>query len=199
VQRYLDEEIRFVCDRLGQSDVVLELGCGYGRVVWRLADVARLMIGIDVSHESLRLARSLTARDSRCRFVEMNAVRLAFPAGTFDAVVCVQDGICAFHVEQQALVREALRVVRSPGRVLFSSYSERFWPDRLEWFRLQAERGLVGAIDDEATRPGTIVCRDGFSVGTMTRESFEQLCAQLGVAARPTEVDGSSLFCEVMT
>jgi len=132
IQRYLGEEIRFVRDRLKRSDVVLELGCGYGRVVWQLAEVARLVIGIDVSHESLHLARLLTAPHLQCRFLEMDALRLAFPGGTFDAVICVQNGVCAFHVEQRALLREALRVVRSPGRVLLSSYSERFWSDRLD-------------------------------------------------------------------
>lgn len=199
VQRYLEEEIRFVRDRIARTDIVLELGCGYGRVVGQLAEVVRLAVGVDVSHESLRLARALTPPFQPCRFVQMDAVSLAFPGGSFDAVVCVQNGICAFHVDPDALVREALRVARSPGRVLVSSYSERFWPDRLEWFRLQAERGLVGAIDEAATRPGTIVCRDGFSVGTMTPASFQQLCARLGVAAALTEVDESSLFCEVLT
>lgn len=197
VQRYLREEIRFVRDRIARTDIVLELGCGYGRVAGQLAEAARLVVGIDVSYESLKLARALTPAALPCRFLDMDAVHLAFAAGSFDAVVCVQNGICAFGVDQEVLLREALRVVKSPGRVLFSSYSERFWADRLEWFRLQAERGLVGAVDEVATRPGRIVCRDGFSVGTMTPASFQRLCCRSGVAATLTEVDGSSLFCEV--
>jgi 2-polyprenyl-6-hydroxyphenyl methylase/3-demethylubiquinone-9 3-methyltransferase len=197
VQRYLQEEASFVCGRLGSSDVVLELGCGYGRFVWPLARVAGQVVGIDLSHENLRLARALTDRHLPCRFAAMDASKLGFAPASFDVVVCVQNGICAFHVNAVDLLREALRVVRSPGRVLFSTYSERIWPDRLDWFRLQAAQGLVGAIDEQATRPGTIVCRDGFSVGTMTPDLFRQACAELRVAPTLTEVDQSSLFCEI--
>ncbi len=196
VQRYLREEIRFVCRRLAPSDAVLELGCGYGRVVWQLANAARLVVGIDTSWESLRLAQTLTEPRAR-RFAVMDASRLAFRSNSFDAVVCVQNGVCAFHVDPVVLLTEALRVLRAPGRVLLSTYSERFWPDRLDWFRLQAAEGLVGAIDEQATRPGTIVCRDGFSVGTMTTAAFRAACATMGVEPRLTEVDRSSLFCEI--
>jgi SAM-dependent methyltransferase len=198
VQRYLREEIRFVCRRLEPSDAVLELGCGYGRVAWQLAGFARSVVGIDTSLDSLRLARALTGQRLGCRFVPMDAARLAFRSASFDAVVCVQNGICAFKMDPRALLAEALRVVRSPGRVLFSTYSERFWSERLEWFRLQAAEGLIGIIDEEATHPGTIVCRDGLSLGTMSAGDLVALCTSCGVTAGLTEVDGSSLFCEVV-
>jgi SAM-dependent methyltransferase len=198
VQRYLAEEIDFVCARVSTSDVVLELGCGYGRVVWPLARAARRVVGIDLAVENLRLGRSLTDPGLSCRFAAMNAARLGFPSAAFDVVVCVQNGVCAFHIDPVDLLREALRVVKSPGRVLFSTYSERIWPDRLEWFRLQAAQGLVGEIDEEATHPGTIVCRDGFSVGTMTPDLFRRACAELQVTPTLTEIDQSCLFCEVV-
>jgi len=197
VQRYLLEETRFVCQRLKPSDAVLDLGCGYGRVLRQFAQAARLVVGIDSSSESLRLARTLIDTQRTCCVAAMDAARLALPSQSFDAVVCMQNGVCAFHIDPRVLLGEALRVVRSPGRVLLSTYAERFWPDRLDWFRLQAAEGLVGAIDERATRPGTIVCRDGFSVGTMTDAAFRDLCADLGVTPVLTEVDGSSLFCEI--
>jgi len=197
VQQYLLEEARFVCQRLAPSDTVLELGCGYGRIMGQLSQAARSVVGIDTSAESLRLAKALSNPHQRCTFAQMDASRLAFRPRSFDAVVCVQNGVCAFHVDPAVLFAEALRVVRSPGRVLFSSYAERFWPARLDWFRRQAAEGLVGPLDELATRPDTIVCRDGFAVGTMSAAAFQGICTQLVVAPHLTEVDGSSLFCEV--
>jgi len=38
VKQYLEAEIDFVCDHLKGSEVVIELGCGYGRVALRLAE-----------------------------------------------------------------------------------------------------------------------------------------------------------------
>jgi SAM-dependent methyltransferase len=198
VRRYLEEEVRGVCQRLGPRDTVLELGCGTGRVAWQLAPPAARVVGIDISLESLGLAALSGGDESRCSFVAADATALAFPAARFDAVVCVQNGICAFRVDPVTVLREALRVTTRPGRVLLSSYTEGFWPERLAWFRLQAAHGLVGEIDEEATRPGEIVCRDGFSVGTMSREGFLRLCETVGVTPAITEVDGSSLLCDVV-
>ena len=197
VQQYLEAEIRHVQDRLESRDAVLELGCGYGRVSFRLAEVARRVIGIDVSLESVNLAEQLAGSESRCRFMHMDALELQFSDGEFDAVVCVQNGICAFGVDQEALLREAVRVVGAGGLALFSSYADRFWHDRLGWFELQAADGLIGPIDYAATGAGTIVCADGFRAGRLLPDEFESLCAKLGLECATSEIDGSSVFCEI--
>ncbi|MCX7022974.1 MAG: class I SAM-dependent methyltransferase, partial [bacterium] len=56
VKRYLEAEIGHVLSRIGPGDTVLELGCGYGRILRRIAGRARRAVGIDTSPESLRLA-----------------------------------------------------------------------------------------------------------------------------------------------
>ena len=196
VRRYLEAEIQFVLERLESSDAVLELGCGYGRVATRLAEVAGHVVGIDTSTESLEFARQLEGLNSRCEFLEMDALELAFDDAEFDKVICVQNGICAFGVDQKALLREALRVARPGGRLLFSTYSPRFWADRLRWFEAQAAAGLVGAIDYERTGNGAIFCKDGFSTGIVSPEAWGSLAASLGVNSTITEIDESSVWFE---
>jgi SAM-dependent methyltransferase len=196
VRQYLEAEIGHVAGRLRPSDAVLELGCGYGRVALRLAETARRVTGIDTARESLALARDLAG--SRCSFLGMNALELGFAAGAFDVVACVQNGICAFGVDQESVLREALRVTRPGGLLLFSTYSDRFWPHRLAWFEAQAAAGLVGAISYASSRDGVIVCEDGFRAGRLTAEDWRFLCSRVEVEPRITEVDGSSLFCEIV-
>ena len=198
VKQYLEAEIGFVLDRLQPSDVVLELGCGYGRVAFRLADVATSVVGIDTSSDSLTLARRLAGPESRCQFLQMDASAPTCPDGAFDLVVCVQNGICAFGVDPRRPIREALRMTRPGGRVAFSTYSAAFWPERLKWFEAQAAAGLLGAIDYDQTENGTIVCKDGFRAGTFSPEAFRDLCQALGVEPEITTVDESSVFCEVL-
>lgn len=198
VRRYLEAEIRHVLERIGPGDDVLELGCGYGRVAFELGRAGGRVVGIDTSCESLGLARDLASGDSVCEFLEMDALDLEFPDGEFDVVVCIQNGISAFGVDQVRLLREAVRVTRPGGRVMFSSYSKRFWPHRIQWFELQADRGLVGEIDYAATGDGVIACKDGFRSGTMSPAAFRALCARVGLKPAVTEVDGSSVFCELV-
>ncbi|MGA9811067.1 MAG: hypothetical protein WBQ56_25605, partial [Candidatus Sulfotelmatobacter sp.] len=121
---------------------------------------------------------------------------LKWAFATAPLTICIQNGICAFAVEQQQLFREAIRVTRSGGLVMFSSYTPQFWEHRLEWFEIQSAHHLIGEIDYQATGNGMIVCKDGFRATTADRTSFEKLAASLEVTPRITEVDGSSLFCE---
>ena len=198
VKQYLEAEIEFVVSRLRPTDSVLELGCGYGRVAFRLAEVAARVVGIDTSPESLILARHLACPESRCQFLQMDASAPTFRDGAFDVVVCVQNGICAFAVDPERLIREALRVTRPGGRALFSTYSAAFWSERLRWFESQAAAGLVGAIDYDQTENGTVVCKDGFRAGMFSPEAFRVLCRRLRVEPAITTVDDSSVFCEIL-
>jgi 2-polyprenyl-6-hydroxyphenyl methylase/3-demethylubiquinone-9 3-methyltransferase len=198
VKRYLEAEIEFVLDRTKSSDLVLELGCGYGRVLQRLMAKAKTVIGIDTSRDSLQLARALIGHIPSCHLLEMNAAALGFRDRQFDMTICIQNGISALQVNPRQLSGEAIRVTRAGGTVVFSSYAERFWNDRLEWFRIQSAHGLVGEIDDEATGHGVIVCKDGFRASTFGPEDFIAVAANFGITPKITEVDDSSIFCEIV-
>lgn len=197
IQQYLDAEIEYVLSRLSPADLVLELGCGYGRVLGRLAARVRCAVGIDTSRESLMLARDELRFTPNCRLLQMDAASLGFQGGSFDLTACVQNGISAFHVDGRRLIGEAVRVTRPGGLVLFSSYADAFWSERLAWFRLQAVLGLVGEIDEARTGDGVIVCRDGFTANTVRPDGFRELAAPFDADVRIFEIDGSSVFCEI--
>ena len=197
VRQYLEAEIGHVLGHVRPGDVFLELGCGYGRVMERIADRAGKVIGIDTSPANVQMARRLLADHGNCDVLRMDAISLGFRDQVFDVVVCAQNGISAFGVDPEALIAESVRVTRAGGRVLFSSYADGFWEPRLEWFRLQAEQGLIGEIDWDATGDGVIVGKDGFRATTIDAAGFEELTSNLAVQRRVVEVDGSSLFCEL--
>jgi 2-polyprenyl-6-hydroxyphenyl methylase/3-demethylubiquinone-9 3-methyltransferase len=197
VRRYLAAEMDHVQARLPVGGRVLELGCGYGRVLTALAPAAGLLVGIDTSYASLDLARHYLAGFPDVMLALMDAVRLAFPPATFDLVCCIQNGISAFRVDQRALMAAAVDVTRPGGRVLFSSYAEAFWDHRLAWFRLQAREGLLGEIDETATGRGVIVCKDGFRATTVTPDQFRSLSRGLGRQVTVDVVADASVFCEI--
>jgi 2-polyprenyl-6-hydroxyphenyl methylase/3-demethylubiquinone-9 3-methyltransferase len=195
---YLEAEIAFVLEHASGSARVLDMGCGYGRVLRRLAPRVRSAAGMDTALASLHMARGFVAGAGRVHLVAMDAARLGFADRTFDLTLCIQNGISAFHVDPPTLVSEAVRVTRPGGAVLFSTYAARFWEARLEWFEAQAAHGLVGEIDRDATGRGVIVCKDGFRSTTMDADGFRRLVEPLGLLPRIVEVDGSSLFCEIV-
>lgn len=198
VRQYFAAELSHVLGKIKPGDRVLDLGCGYGRVMPELSRKAGLVVGIDNSETSLLLAKETVNGISNCHLAAMNAVQMGFIEKSFDVVICIQNGISAFHVDQGALIRESLRVVRPGGVVLLSSYSGKFWDHRLEWFQLQADEGLLGEIDYEKTGAGVIVCKDGFKAFTVGPGRFLELAAGLGAVLNIVEVDDSSVFCEII-
>ena len=199
VKQYLEAEIELVLDKIRSSDLVLELGCGYGRVLGRLLANVDTVVGIDLSFTSINLSRDVFCKNPHCHLFVMDAIELGFCDRQFDRVICIQNGISAFGVNQRKLIEEALRVTKAGGEVLFSSYSERFWEDRLDWFRIQSKKKLVGEIDDEATGNGVIVCKDGFKASTVSPDDFIMLTSDLDINPIITEVDNSSIFYELRT
>jgi len=198
VKQYLEAEISFVINKCKSSDVLLDLGCGYGRVALRLEEKVNRIVGIDISKDNIQLAKELGRENSKCEFIEMNAVDLKFENNLFDVVICVQNGISAFNVDPEKLIEESIRVTKHNGILLFSSYSEKFWADRLEWFKLQSQEGLIGEIDYHQTKNGTIVCKDGFKSITFSKDDFLKLTANFNVEAALHEIDNSSIFCEMI-
>jgi len=198
VKAYLEAEIEFVLSKTTSSMLALELGCGYGRVLERLLPRVRMACGIDTSLSSLRMALEYLGRKPSVSLACMDSVQMGLRDRTFDLTICIQNGICAFAVDQQQLLQEAMRVTRSGGLVMFSTYTPQFWPHRLEWFELQSAHHLIGEIDHQATGNGVIACKDGFRATTADKVIFEKLAGSLKIVPRITEVDGSSLFCEIV-
>lgn len=198
IQQYLDAEVRFVIEQVQGANRVLELGCGYGRVLKEVAPHVARIVGNDISRLSLEFATSYLRAYKNCDLFRMDASQLAFGDGVFDAVFCIQNGISAFGRNRHRLVGEAIRVANEGGVVLFSSYSPRIWVDRLEWFRAQSAAGLLGKIDESRTKDGTIICQDGFRASTVGGDEFRTLFVELGLAPTVQEVDGSSVFAWAM-
>jgi 2-polyprenyl-6-hydroxyphenyl methylase/3-demethylubiquinone-9 3-methyltransferase len=194
IKQYLEAEIQFVISNVHHADLVLELGCGYGRAMKRVSPFVAWIGGNDISKDSLELARSHIEGRENCSVFLMDASQMAFDSCTFDAVFCIQNGISAFGVDQKRLIAESIRVTKENGIILFSSYSPKIWEARLQWFKKQSELGLIGEIDEDKSSNGTIVCKDGFRATPITGNQLAELFHERGLKTSIIEVDESSIF-----
>ena len=197
IKQYLEADTQFVLDRIQPSDNVLELGCGYGRVLKRLAEKVQKVTGIDIAEASLKLAQEYLMDIGNVELHYMTARSLKFDNQTFDAVIGIQNSISALKIEPQLLLEESMRVTKNGGKVFLSSYSEKIWDERLSWFIKQSEEGLLGKIDYNNTKNGNIICDNGFRSSTFTEQDFKQLVRDMNLDAIIKEVDESSTFCVI--
>ncbi len=195
VRRYLRAEIDHIASMLEPGLKILELGCGYGRVLSVFSNRVKEAWGIDNSAESLAL---VAKRYPDLHIRQMDAGQLEFGDDTFDLLFGVQNFISACKVEPEQLLLEAVRVTKPGGRVILTSYTPQFWSHRLEWFQTQADYGLLGQIDGKATGDGVIVCTDGFKATTFSLDDFNKLASLCNVEADVYTIDNSSVVLEVL-
>jgi len=107
--------------RIGADESILDVGCGGGRTIGKLAALAPAgkVCGADVSAESVRFSCALNAEAIRAGRVEVRQAgvsKLPYPDATFDLVTAVET-----HYYWPDLVndtREIRRVLKPGGRLL---------------------------------------------------------------------------------
>jgi ubiquinone/menaquinone biosynthesis C-methylase UbiE len=105
----------------GKQDIILDVGCGGGRTVSKLAAIATQgkVYGIDHSSESVAVAMRTNKQwidSGRVEIREASVSRLPFSDGAFDVITAVET-----HFWWPALrtdLREVLRILKPGGRLI---------------------------------------------------------------------------------
>ena len=192
VRAYLQGEIDFCQTIIQPGDMVLELGCGYGRIIKELANCTHFLTGVDNAPSNINAANAYLKNTANAEVLLMNVKSLDFGDNVFDMVLCLQNGLSAFAMDPLQVLKEGRRVTKPGGRLICSTYSDDFWSHRLSWFREQANAGLLGEIDDDNSGKGTIVCKDGFVSRSTTEKDFRQFAESLQLSVEiHTLISGS--------
>lgn len=71
------------------NKLILEVGCGEGRLTWKYAKFAKQVIAFDHDHDALRIARADCHVDLHkvVHFANANATHIPFSKETFDIAV----------------------------------------------------------------------------------------------------------------
>ena len=121
-----EETLRFLQDTVGirREDVVLEIGCGIGRVGKVVAPLCRKWIGCDVAANMLSHTAQRLKDLSNVELVEISGYNLNGVAdGSVDVVYCT---VVFMHLEswdRYNYISEAFRVLRSGGRIYVDNIS----------------------------------------------------------------------------
>jgi SAM-dependent methyltransferase len=145
---------------LSQDDVVLDLGCGWGRHLRLLAEAGHRVVGLDLSPGLLgRL------RDPSAPRVAGDMRWLPFRTATFDIVLNLATSLGLFLDDREAAgaLSEARRVLRPAGRLLIegmhrddvvAGYAERDAWTMEDGTRVRARRRFdaIGGVSHEVLR-----------------------------------------------
>jgi SAM-dependent methyltransferase len=162
---------------------VLDIACGTGPHLIRLADRGYQMCGLDLSPENIAFVRErLAARGHRGELIvdDMTDFRLARPV---DAAICMQDsqGHLLTNTQLLAHLRAVARAVRRGGLYVFDRYVASSWTNPARswsWLKRRGRllvRASFSALDD--VNPVTQIFRERLTLEAIdngTRRSYRQ-------------------------
>lgn len=107
-----------LAERIGAGGRVLDVGCGDGYLLGRVAGAHDLAVGVDAEPGAVRIARDRLGPGAP-RLAVAGAGSLPFPGGSFDTVVLAE---VVEHLRRPGTaVAEAARVLREHGRLVVST------------------------------------------------------------------------------
>jgi SAM-dependent methyltransferase len=165
------------------GDALLDVGCGDGEVIARVADRYSAIVGADISPAVVREAAR--QRGAVARWIVLDASRtLPFSDGSFSAIVSLST--LQYLFDPSAFLREARRLLRPGGRLLVETPNMAYFPQRL---RLLAGRPIRTSYWKHGI--------DGGNLHYFTVDSLRDLVAAEGF--EPIAVTGSGVFAPLRT
>jgi len=147
------------------DDVVLDLGCGVGHTLRKIAPKVRLAVGADATAGMLEGARTLMAREhiGNVALVVSAAESLPFLEGWFDGVTC---RLASHHfADVPRAFAEVARVLKAGGRFLLSDNYAPDDPALDRWINtLEALRDPSHVREHTVTEWRALLERAGFRV-----------------------------------
>src|SRR5579859_2532327 len=190
----LQYDLRFAERILSPPGRLLDLGCGTGRLLVRLAQLGHSAVGVDLSAEMLKVAgdklrsSGLTASLIRANLVELDCLR----EGVFDHAACLFStlGMIVGNDNRRQMLAHVLRVLKPGGRFVLHVHNRGFhvwtrtgrqWSVRDWWkrqcgepdagdFEMPPHEGIAGLSLHHFTR--------GEIVRGLTQVGFRVVCVE---------------------
>jgi ubiquinone/menaquinone biosynthesis C-methylase UbiE len=130
---------------LAPGRLALEVGCGTGLFLDRVAECGATIHALDLSTHLLAKARARLAGRTHVSVECGNAEQMPYPDGTFDAVY---GSSVLHHLDLDRALREVFRVLRPGGRMVFTEPNI-LNPQVAVMFHVDATREYFGVSLDE--------------------------------------------------
>lgn len=110
-------------------DTVLEIGCGSGNLLSRIAHKAQAVTGVDLSEEAIRFAQKQCAGLTNTHFQISSIAQMELPAAHYTMAICqeVIEHLLSDEIDQ--LISKTYKALKPGGRFLLTTPNYRsLWP-----------------------------------------------------------------------
>lgn len=174
IQEFLDGEIKFLKKYIQPNEIILDVGCGYGRLLKLLSKNAKRVVGIDFSESLLEHTKQNLAGKDNVELYLMRAERMDFDDERFDYVLCLYSTFGNMPGIELDVLKEMKRVCKKGGEIIISVFSENAKEVQIENYK---RAGLTNIRDDREA----IHTEEGLYSRRFTKKDLEELFEKVGL------------------
>ena len=164
-QAWFEEEKKFLESNIKTDATVLEVGSGDGRSIFDLLPITKNIVGVDHDDNAIKTGKESFKDYESIKFVKAEAEDLPFENDSFDYIICMSS-FANFSDKKYRILEEMKRVLKSDGRIIISTYSEKALSERLNIYK------NLKIPTKEIKENGTVVFDD--SLGDNISEQFSK-------------------------
>jgi len=120
---FFDGDIAFIKNQKGKSEKILEVGCGFGRLLPYLSLLSKRVIGIDFSPEQIKNSAKIIKKRSNIQTMLMRAEKMRFKNNSFDCSLCLNNSLGNMPEIEMQVVREMKRVTKKSGKIIMRVFA----------------------------------------------------------------------------
>ena len=111
------------------DEIVLEVGCGFGRSLMYLSSLAHSVIAVDISYEMIKEAKDITKKAKNIDFLISESENMDIELESVDKIIC----FAAFDaMYQKEALLEFNRVCKKGGKLLITGKNDDYLEDDTE-------------------------------------------------------------------
>jgi 2-polyprenyl-6-hydroxyphenyl methylase/3-demethylubiquinone-9 3-methyltransferase len=173
-----------------KGSVVLDVGCGSGKNIKEIANVAERVVGIDNDELFFKENKKILLEFKNVEVFLEDAQRMHFKNNTFDYTICMGATFGNFGLNKTKILREMKRVTKKGGKIIVSVYSEKALPVRLKVYQ------KIGFLVNKVSRDGTVVGENGVISEQFSKEKLSNIFNKSGLNAKIIKLGFIAYLCE---
>ena len=184
------KETLFLKKNIKRGSFVLDVGCGGGRNIKDIINIAKKVIGIDYYEEACEEAKKELSRFKNTEVLLAKAEKMPLRDNSFDYVICMGNTFGNFRNNKVKILKEIKRLVKKDGKIIIGVYSEKASVIRLKQYR------KAGAYLKKINKDGTFLLRDGTISEQFSPIKLKRIFKKAGLIPKLTTLGKFAYICE---
>ncbi len=176
LQQFFELDLKYIHTNLEANKEVLEVGCGFGRLLPELSKLSRNVTGIDFSDLQLSQAQEIVANLKNVQLLKMRAESMAFRSESFALSLCMNCTLGNMPNIEKTVVEEMVRVTKSGGKVIIRIFADTE-AVRLAQYENYNRLGLTNIRDNGSA----ITTDEGFYSRRFNKTELQELFKKTGL------------------